>query len=361
MTVSSGLLVDGAAEVEHLDDAGRAQVEVLLDKRLDCILIDLVGAEGIDHDGDRMCDADGVGQLDLAAVGKAGGDDVLGDVASCIGCTAVHLRRILARECTAAMACPAAVRVDDDLAARVALRSADDELARRIDEDLRRVRQEFCRDNSLDDMLDEVLADLFELDILVVLRRDDDRVDGDRLAIFIEHRDLRLAVRAKIGERAVLADLGEAACEAVCQRDGQRHVLLRLIRRIAEHHALIAGADGIFDIHVALTRLECLVDALRNVRGLLVERDEDAAGVGIEAVLGARVADFAHRLADDLRDVDVAVRRHLTDDVYLPRRHERLAGHAAIRVLSEDSIEDAVRDLVGHLVRMTLRDRFRGK
>ena len=30
VTVSSGLLVDGAAEVEHLDDAGRAQVEVLL-------------------------------------------------------------------------------------------------------------------------------------------------------------------------------------------------------------------------------------------------------------------------------------------------------------------------------------------
>ena len=262
------------------------------------------------------------------------------------------------------MAAISAVGVHDDLAARqarVALRSADDELARRIDEDLRRVRQEFCRDNSLDDMLDEVLADLFELDILVVLRRDDDRVDGDRLAIFIEHRDLRLAVRAKIGERAVLADLGEAACEAVCQRDGQRHVLLRLIRRIAEHHALIAGADGIFDVHIAFARFKGLVDALCDIRRLLVKRDENAAGVGIEAVLGARVADFAHRLADDLRDVDVAVRRHLTDDVYLPRRHERLAGHAAIRVLSEDSIEDAVRDLVGHLVRMTLRDRFRGK
>ena len=311
-----------------------------------------------------MCETDSVGQLDLAAVSETGGDNVLGDVAGRIGSTAVHLRRVFARESAAAMACPAAVRVDDDLAARqarVALRSADDELARRIDEDLRRIRQEFGRHDGLDDMLDEVLADLFELDILVVLRRDDDRVDGDRLAIFIEHRDLRLAVRTKIGERAVLADLGEAACEAVCQRNGQRHVLLRLIRRIAEHHALIAGADGIFDVHIALTRLECLVDALCDIRRLLVKRDENAAGVGIEAVLGARVADFAHRLADDLRDVDVAVRRHLTDDVYLPRRHERLAGHAAIRVLSEDSIEDAVRDLVGHLVRMTLRDRFRGK
>ena len=191
-------------------------------------------------------------------------------------------------------------------------------------------------------MLDEVFADLGELHIFIVLRRDDDRVDSDRLAIFIEHRDLRLAVRAQVRKRAVLADLCEAACKAVCQRDGQRHVLLRLVRRIAEHHALVACADGVFDIHVALARLERLVDPLSDVRRLLVERDENAAGVGIKAVLGARVADLAHRLADDLRDVDVAFRRDLADDVDLARRHERLTGHAAVRVLCEDGIEDAV-------------------
>ena len=64
--------------------------------------------------------------------------------------------------------------------------------------------------------------------------------------------------------------------------------------RVAEHEPLVAGADPVERIVVArvVLHLEGLVDALRDVGRLLVERDDHAAGLGVEAVLRARVADL---------------------------------------------------------------------
>ena len=92
--------------------------------------VDRAGAERLERDRDGLRDADRVGDLDLAAVGEAGGDDVLRDVARRVRGRAVDLRRILAAERAAAVPADAAVRVDDDLAAGqpgVAHRAADDE------------------------------------------------------------------------------------------------------------------------------------------------------------------------------------------------------------------------------------------
>ncbi len=86
----------------------------------------LAGAVGIDVDADRLGDADGVGELDLAPLGQAGGDDVLGDVAGHVGGRAVDLGGVLAAEGAAAVPAHAAVGVHDDLAAghaRVAVRA----------------------------------------------------------------------------------------------------------------------------------------------------------------------------------------------------------------------------------------------
>ena len=84
-----------------------------------------------------MRDADRVGDLNLAALGEAGGDDVLGDPARGVGGRAVDLRRVLAGEGAATVAGHAAVGVDDDLAAgeaRVADGAADDEASGRVAE-----------------------------------------------------------------------------------------------------------------------------------------------------------------------------------------------------------------------------------
>ncbi len=85
----------------------------------------------------RPRDADGVRQVDLAAFGQAGGDDVLGHPARRVRRRAVDLGRILAGEGAAAVACHAAVGVDDDLAAGqagVAEWTADHEATGRVDE-----------------------------------------------------------------------------------------------------------------------------------------------------------------------------------------------------------------------------------
>ena len=87
-------------------------------------------------DRQRPGDADGVGELQRAAVGEARGDDVLGEIARGIGGRAVDLGRVLAGEGAAAMRRRAAVGVDDDLApgeAAIAVGAADEELAGRVD------------------------------------------------------------------------------------------------------------------------------------------------------------------------------------------------------------------------------------
>ena len=141
---------------------------MLADERLDprrrhplCL-----GAEAVDLDRHRVGDADRVRDLQLAAVGEAGGDDVLGRVAGRVGRRAVDLGRILAREGAATVSRRAAVRVDDDLPtghARVPHRAALDEAAGRVDEHEVALAEplhvaEIVRHDRVEDVLDDVAA-----------------------------------------------------------------------------------------------------------------------------------------------------------------------------------------------------------
>ena len=103
------------------------------------------------------------------------------------------------------------------------------------------------------------------------------------------------------------------------------------------------------------------VDAACDVGRLLVERHDHPARLGIEAVLGARVADVGDLPAHEPRDVDVALRRDLARDDDEPRRDQRLAGDAAVRVVGEHGVEHGVRDLIRDLVGVALGDGLRGE
>src|SRR5947207_15886700 len=132
MTVRRRLGIDRTTEIEVAKDGGRTEVEVLAHELLDPAHGDRRRSERLDEHRHRMGDADRVGDLDLAALGEPGRDDVLRDVAGRVGGRAVDLRRVLARERTAAVRGSAGVRVDDDLPAGepgVTHRSADHELA----------------------------------------------------------------------------------------------------------------------------------------------------------------------------------------------------------------------------------------
>ena len=80
-----------------------------------------------------------------------------------------------------------------------------------------------------------------------------------------------------------------------------------------------------------------------------------------EAEVGVGVADLADRLARDVLDVDVGRRRDLARHDDEAGVHERLAGHAPVRVVAQDGVEHAVGDLVGDLVGMALGDGLRGE
>ena len=287
---------------------------------------------------------------------RAGGHDVLGDVAAHVGGRAVDLARVLAREAAAAVAAAAAVGVDDDLAAGqagVAVRPADHEAPGRVHvvgDPL--LVQQLARDHRLDHVLDEVLADLLQRHVRVVLGRDDDRVDAHRLVVLVLDGDLGLAVGAQVADQVRAAAVGEPLRELVGQQDRHRHQLGRLVRGVAEHDPLVAGA---------LLVVLLLVDAHRDVGRLPLDRGEHAAGLVVEAVGGVRVADLLDRLADDLRDVGVDLGRDLAGDEREARRDDGLAGHAAVGVLGEDRVENGVGDLVGDLVRMPLGHRFRSE
>ena len=362
VTIGRSLLVDRAAEIEHVNDAGRTQFEMFADECDDGFIGDLAGTEGIDEDGDRTCDADGIGKLDLATVSDAGSDDILRYIASCIRCRTVDFRRILAGECAAAMTGHAAIGIDDDLTAGktgIPLRAADDETAGRIDEVLR-ILQEFGRDGRFNDMFHHIIMDLCLGDIRIMLRGNDDGIHTDRLAVFIFYSDLRLAVRTEIGQFTGFSDFCQTACQTVRQCDRHRQIFRRFVRCIAEHHPLIACAD-IIRVGFIGFGFQRLVDAHGDIRRLLIERDIDPYAVSIEAIGRCGVADVTNGIANDFRESNVRRGGDLTEDMYLPRGDGRLTSDTAIRVLCKDRVKNGVRDLVTDLIRMPFGNRFRSE
>ncbi len=310
---------------------------------------DLTGAGGIDPHGHRLDHPDGIGQLHLAARGQPGGDHVLGHVSSPVGARAVDLGRVLAREAAAPVAGVTAVGVDLDLApgeAGVGHRAADDEPPAGVDVALEAGAPEVVRDDGVDHLVGEVGAQLVGVDLVVVLGRDDHALDHRRPVVAVVcDGHLDLPVGAQVGQRPRLADLRQPPRQAVRERDRQRHQLRRLVAGEAEHHPAVAGAAH--------------VDAVRDVRRLLVDADQDAAGLGVEAVLGACVADLAQGAPDDARDVHVTVGGDLPADQDQAGGDGRLAGHPRERVLGQDGVQDGIRYLVGDLVGVALGDRLR--
>ena len=199
-----------------------------------------------------------------------------------------------------------------------------------------------------------------------MLRRDEHALDLDRApppvrVLFVANGDLRLAVGTQIRQHVRLPHLGQLPRQPVREHDRQRHQLLGLVRRVAEHHSLIAGALLVERVGVPVLPLERRVHALRDVGRLLVDRDDHAARVGVEAELRARVPDLADPLAHQARDVHVRRRRDLAGHDDEAGGDQRLARHPSGRIVGEDGVEDAVRDLVGDLVRMSLGNRLRGE
>ena len=360
MTVCRRLTVDRSAKIKVLDDSRRSEIEALAYSLRDRRFVYLTRSEGVDHYRHGLRNADSVRELNLALICKSCRNDVLCNVSCRVGCRTVDLRRILARESSAAVTGVSAVGVNDDLSAGksgVTCRTANDKSAGGVYVDLGLCIHKLSRNDSLDDELDHILADLCELNVSRVLSGDYNGVNANGLAVVILNSHLSLSVGTEIVECTVLSYVGKSLCELVRERDRQRHKLLGLVASVSEHKSLIACTD-IELVSVALLRLKRLVNAHRDVGRLLVNRAEHAAAIAVKAVLCSGVADLADCVSYDLLKINDSLGRDLTHNCYKSCRAEGLARNARHRVLLKQSVEYRIRNFIRYFIGMSFGYRF---
>ena len=207
-------------------------------------------------------------------------------------------------------------------------------------------------DDLLDDLGLELLADSLSADGLVVLRGDDDGVDtkGNDCAalVLVLHGDLGLGVGAEPRDASVAASVRHGLVELVGEEVRQRVQLGGLVSGVAEHKTLVTSTE----VLKSLVQVETLSD----VGGLLLNGDEDVAGVVVEALGGRVVANVLDGVTDDLLVVEVGLCGDLTKDLDHAGLGSRLASNLGEGVLGQAGVQDGIGDLVANLVGVTLTD-----
>jgi hypothetical protein len=164
--------VNRAAEAEVANDLGGTEIKGLVHGFLDSFEANFFGIEGIEADGDGMGMANGVGELDFHTIGEAGGDDVLGDIATHVGCASVDFGGVFSTEGATPVAPRPAVGIDDDFAAgetTIAFGSPDDEATSGINEKFCAPIEHLFRENFTNEFFDNELLDLTMRDVFTVL------------------------------------------------------------------------------------------------------------------------------------------------------------------------------------------------
>lgn len=216
------------------------------------------------------------------------------------------------------------------------------------------VIQVLSRDGGLDDLLQDLLAELLGCDVRRVLGRNNDGVDAEghdsTVVMLVLNCDLGLGVGAEPGQAAVAASSRHSGVELVGEEESQREELRSLIRGVAEHDTLVTSTKA----------LEALIQmqALRDIRGLLLDGDEQVESLVVEALGRVVVADVLDSVADNLLVVDLGLGGDLTEDHDHTGLGGGLAGDLGEGVLGQAGIKDSIRDLISDLVGVALTDGF---
>ena len=163
VSVSSGLLVDRTAQIQHFNDTCRTKIEFFADDLNQLLIVQFTCSKGIYHNRCRLCDTDRIGKLDLTALCKSRCHDILGNISCGVGCRTVYLCTILTGKCSAAVTCLSTVGVYDNLASgesAVSVWSTDNETSGRVDKDLGGLIDQLCRNNRVDHIFLDVLMNL---------------------------------------------------------------------------------------------------------------------------------------------------------------------------------------------------------
>lgn len=194
--------------------------------------------------------------------------------------------------------------------------------------------EKLSRNDTLDDLLENLFAELFGRDAIGVLSGNNDGVDAERddsaaIALVLDG-NLGLRVGTKPRKSTGTASDGHGLVQLVGQDDGKRHVLFSLVGGIAEHDTLVTGT-------VVLKRT--FVETLRNIGRLLFNGDKNVASLVVESLLGVIVTDLLDGLANDLLVVDLGLGGNLTKDHDHAGLGCRLASDLAAGVLSKAGVE----------------------
>ena len=197
-------------------------------------------------------------------------------------------------------------------------------------------------DDLLDDLLLDLLAEVLERNVGRVLGGDNDGVDAERddraVVVCVLNGDLGLGVGPEPGDGAVVAGVGHGLVKLVGELDGEGKVLGGLVGGITEHDTLVTGTELLESVLV--------VEALSDVGRLLLDSDENVAGLVVETLVGGVVADVLDGLADDLLVVEVGLGGDLTKDHDHAGLGGSLAGDLGEGVFLEAGIEDGIGDLI---------------
>ena len=183
----------------------------LRQQRFKLACVNLSRVVQVDVDRQRVRDTDGIGELDGAALRKAGGNDIFCQIARRIGGGTVDLGGILARESAAAMRGCATIGVDNDLAAgqsAVAVRSTHHEGTGGIDVPDRILGDEVAWQRFAHIRLDDgphVRRGHFGIQML---GRDHDLGGMHRLVVDIMQSHLAFGVRSQSRLAATFAGVG---------------------------------------------------------------------------------------------------------------------------------------------------------
>ena len=198
------------------------------------------------------------------------------------------------------------------------------------------------RDDLLDNLLLDLLAELLGGDVRAMLSRHNDGVDTERdhsaVVVCVLDSDLSLGVGSQPWQSTILAGLGHGRVQLVGEEDGQRKELGSLVGGISEHDTLVTSTELLESLLV--------VETLSNVGRLLLNSNEDVACLVVEALLRGVVTDVLDGTTNDLLVVEVGLGGNLTEDHDHTGLGCGLASDLGEGVLLEAGIEDGVRDLI---------------
>jgi len=213
------------------------------------------------------------------------------------------------------------------------------------------------RNNLLDDLLLDFLAELFGGDVWAVLSTDDDSVDtlghNSTTVVLVFDSDLGLGIRSEPWERAIVSGLLHGKVEPVGELDGQWKQFRGFVGGISKHDTLITGTELLESLLV--------VQTLGNIWRLLFNGNQNVAGLVVETLLGVIVSNVLDGVANDLLVVESGFGGDFAKDHDHTSLGRSLTSDFGQRVVLEACVEDGITDLVGDLVGMTLTDRLGGE